>query len=86
MTLQLMCSGKGKTMKRYRIKKNIKPKLQGVILLILAYAAHRVHSDDAAVFFVLLGSIMVVSDMKIIFWGVYRLSKYIYRKGRWREI
>lgn len=73
-------------MKQYRIKKNIKPKLQGVILLLLAYAAHKANSDDAAVIFVLLGSIMVLSDMEIIFRGIYKLSKYIYRKGRWREI
>ena len=73
-------------MKRYQIKKNIKPKLQGVILLLLAYAAHKTNSDDAAVIFALLGSVMVLSDMEIICRGIYKLSKYIYRKGRWREI
>lgn len=72
-------------MKRYHLKKTFLLRLQGVILLLLGYASHNLNADDAALFFALFGCIMVFSNIEFISRGIYKLSKNIYRRGRWRE-
>ena len=73
-------------MKRYKIKKTVLIRLQGVVLISLAYAAHRTNSDAAALLFAIMGSTMLVQDMHFMSRCLYKISKRIYRKFRWTEI
>jgi hypothetical protein len=45
--------------KTYRLKENIKMRLQGITLLILGMLCHKVNADGAAVFMWLLGAVML---------------------------
>lgn len=73
-------------MKRYKIKKRVLIRLQGIILILLAYAAHKASSDTAALLFVIIGSAILMQDMHFLSRCLYKISKRIYRKFRWTEI
>jgi hypothetical protein len=45
--------------KTYRLKENIKMRLQGIALLALGMLCHKVNADGAAVFMWLLGAVML---------------------------
>lgn len=45
--------------KSYRLKENIKMRLQGIALLMLGILCHKVSADGAAVFIWLLGAVML---------------------------
>lgn len=73
-------------MKRYHIKKNVLIRLQGIMLVLLAYAAYKVDSDGAALLFALMGIVMTLQNVHILSRCLYKISKHIYRKFRWTEI
>lgn len=72
-------------MKRYHIKKTILIRLQGAMLILLAYAAHKVNSDAAALLFAVMGITMLLHNVHILARCLYKISKYFYRKLRWIE-
>lgn len=73
-------------MKKYRLKEKVILRLEGLILILLAYAAHIVQSDEAAILFVLIGAAMLLSSPQILTRFLYKISKRIYRRYRWTEI
>lgn len=73
-------------MKQYHIKKTVLIRLQGIILILLAYSAHKVNSDAAALLFAVIGITMLLQNVRILSRCLYKISKYIYRKLRWTEI
>lgn len=73
-------------MKKYRLKEKIILRLEGLILILLAYAAHIVQADEAAILFVLIGAAMLLSNPQILTRFLYKISKRIYRRYRWTEI
>lgn len=73
-------------MKKYRLKEKIILRLEGLILILLAYAAHIVQADEAAILFVLIGAAMLLSSPQILTRFLYKISKRIYRRYRWTEI
>lgn len=46
--------------KSYRLKENIKIRLQGIALLMLGVLCHKVNADGAAVFMWILGVLMMI--------------------------
>ncbi len=73
-------------MKKYRLKEKVILRLEGLILILLAYAAHIVQADEAAILFVLIGAVMLLSSPQILTRFLYKISKRIYRRYRWTEI
>lgn len=73
-------------MKKYRLKKKVILRLEGLILILLAYAAHIVQADEAAILFVLIGAAMLLPNPQILTRFLYKISKRIYRRYRWTEI
>lgn len=73
-------------MKKYRLKEKVILRLEGLILILLAYAAHIVQADEAAILFVLIGAAMLLSSPQILTRFLYKISKRIYRRYRWTEI
>ncbi len=73
-------------MKKYRLKERVILRLEGLILILLAYAAHIVQADEAAILFVLIGAVMLLSSPQILTRFLYKISKRIYRRYRWTEI
>jgi hypothetical protein len=73
-------------MKKYRLKEKVILRLEGLILILLAYAAHIVQADEAAILFVLIGAVMLLSNPQILTRFLYKISKRIYRRYRWTEI
>lgn len=73
-------------MKKYRLKERVILRLEGLILILLAYAAHIVQADEAAILFVLIGAAMLLSSPQILTRFLYKISKRIYRRYRWTEI
>lgn len=73
-------------MKKYRLKEKVILRLEGLILMLLAYAAHIVQADEAAILFVLIGAAMLLSSPQILTRFLYKISKRIYRRYRWTEI
>lgn len=73
-------------MKKYRLKEKVILRLKGLILILLAYAAHIVQADEAAILFVLIGAAMLLSSPQILTRFLYKISKRIYRRYRWTEI
>lgn len=45
--------------KSYRLKENIKMRLQGIVLLMLGILCHKASADGAAVFMWLIGAVML---------------------------
>lgn len=73
-------------MKKYHVKNSILMRLQGVMLLLLAYAAYKTESGEAAIIFALMGIVLLLQNVHILSHFIYKISKYIYRKYRWTEI
>lgn len=73
-------------MKKYRLKEKVILRLEGLILILLACAAHIVQADEAAILFVLIGAVMLLSSPQILTRFLYKISKRIYRRYRWTEI
>lgn len=73
-------------MKKYRLKEKVILRLEGLILILLAYAAHIVQADEAAILFVLIGAAMLLPNPQILTRFLYKISKRIYRRYRWTEI
>lgn len=73
-------------MKKYRLKERVILRLEGLILILLAYAAHIVQADEAAILFVLIGAAMLLSSPQILTRFLYKISKRIYRRYRSTEI
>lgn len=73
-------------MKKYRLKEKVILRLEGLILILLAYAAHIVQADEAAILFVLIGAVMLLPNPQILTRFLYKISKRIYRRYRWTEI
>lgn len=73
-------------MKKYHLKKSVRLRLQGLFLILLAYAAHRANADDAALLFCFIGIALISQNVHILSRLVYKAAKRIYRKGRWMEI
>ena len=67
-------------MKKYRLKEKVILRLEGLILILLAYAAHIVQADEAAILFVLIGSAMLLPNPQILTRFLYKISKRIYRR------
>lgn len=73
-------------MKKYRLKEKVILRLEGLILILLAYAAHIVQADEAVILFVLIGAAMLMPNPQILTRFLYKISKRIYRRYRWTEI
>lgn len=73
-------------MKKYHLKEKVVWRLEGLILILLAYAAHTVQADEAAILFVLIGTVMLLPNLQITTHFLYKIAKRIYRKYRWTEI
>lgn len=73
-------------MKKYRLKEKVILRLEGLILILLAYAAHIVQADEAVILFVLIGAAMLLPNPQILTRFLYKISKRIYRRYRWTEI
>ena len=73
-------------MKKYRLKEKVILRLEGLILILLAYAAHIVQADEAVILFVLIGATMLLPNPQILTRFLYKISKRIYRRYRWTEI
>ena len=62
--------------KRYRLKENVKIRLQGAALLLIAFAAIKAEADGAGVFMLFMGLLMILPLGKIVE-GVYHIAKAI---------
>ena len=69
-------------MKRYHLRKSILIKLQGLILILLAMAAHNVNADDIMIVFATIGILMFCSSTHHY---IYKLAKKIVRYGNKNE-
>lgn len=72
-------------MKKYHVKNSILMRLQGIMLLLLAYAAYKTGSGEAAIIFALMGIVLLLQNVHIFSHFAYKISKRIYRKYRWTE-
>ena len=63
-------------MKKYRLKENVKIRLQGIMLLLIACAAHVTKADGAAVFMACFGMLMVFPFGKVVDF-IYHIAKAI---------
>lgn len=48
--------------KRYRLKESVSLRLQGIGLVLLGIACHKVNADEVAIFLWLYGAIMLISN------------------------
>lgn len=63
-------------MKKYRLKENVKIRLQGAMLLFIAFAAHLTEADGAAVFMACFGILMVFPFGRVADF-IYHIAKAI---------
>lgn len=68
--------------KTYRLKENIKMRLQGITLLILGVLCHETNADGAAIFIWFLGVVMLASNAKTISKIIYQMALKIVRSER----
>lgn len=73
-------------MKRYHLKRSVALRLQGIGLILLAYAAHSISADDVSILFVILGTVMIMPRQETLTHFLYIIAKRIYRKYRYTEI
>ena len=62
--------------KRYRLKENVKIRLQGITLFLIAYAAISTGANGAGAFMLFMASLMILPLGKIVE-GVYHVAKAI---------
>ena len=62
--------------KRDRLKENVKIRLQGIALLLIAYAAIKTEADGAGAFMMFMGFMMIL-PLKEIVKCVYHIAKAI---------
>ena len=62
--------------KKYRLKENVKIRLQGAALLLIAFAAIKTEADGAGAFMMFMGLLMILPLGKIVE-GVYHIAKAI---------
>ena len=65
--------------RRYKLRENVKIRLQGICLLLLAYACHMVGADGMTVFAGLLGILMAFPFGKVVD-VVYHMAKAVVYK------
>lgn len=73
-------------MKRYHLKRSVALRLQGIGLILLAYAARSISADDVSILFVILGTVMIMPRQETLTHFLYIIAKRIYRKYRYTEI
>lgn len=69
-------------MKGYHLRKNVATHLQGIILVILALAAHKTNADEASVMFAIMGIAMLCGN---IHYYIYKAARKIVRYGNREE-
>lgn len=68
------------------MRKKIKTqRIQGIVLILLAFAARKTDADGAIIFFVIMGIALLDLDLRFIPRSIYSLAKRIVRYGNKKE-
>lgn len=68
------------------MKKKIRTqRIQGIVLILLAFAAHKTGADGAIIFFAIIGIAMLDLDLRFIPRSIYLLAKRVVRYGNRKE-
>lgn len=70
---------------RYHLRETFARRLQGIVLLTLAYATHKTNADEAMLIFGLMGISLLSLDLSFIPRYIYIMARKIVRYGNRKE-